>query len=282
MPGAADIIGKIKVMKTLPNIAVRLTRMISDDSSSLQEFEEVIRLDPTLVLRLLKIVNSPYYALASEVESIAEAVAFVGMDNLRNLIVMDIFKHIVTSGPSDSGFSRIRLWRHSAAVGVTSQMISERVFETKGDNAFLCGVIHDIGLIIEDQAEPERFMNAFLACRGQEEKIIAHETREIGCDHTRVGEMIAMDWKLPKAVREGIRDHHNAQKSIDPQSIAGVVQVSEYLVNRMGYSPFDNAKKHLPQSLVSHMHSRIREYKAIAMDLPETLKRTDDVFALDS
>ncbi len=70
MPRASDIVQKIKVMKTLPNIAVRLTRMISDDSSSLQEFEEVIRLDPTLVLRLLKIVNSPYYALTSSVESI--------------------------------------------------------------------------------------------------------------------------------------------------------------------------------------------------------------------
>ncbi|HCY84850.1 MAG TPA: signal transduction protein, partial [Desulfobacteraceae bacterium] len=183
MPKARDIVQRVKVMKTLPNIAVRLTRMISDDSSSLQEFEEVIRLDPTLVLRLLKIVNSPFYALSTEVESIAEAVAFLGMDNLRNMIVMDIFKHIINAAPSDSGFSRTNLWRHSAAVGVTSQMISERVFETKGEDAFLCGLIHDIGLIIEDQVVPEQFMNAFSACTGGEEDIMRQEDAMIGSNH---------------------------------------------------------------------------------------------------
>ena len=78
MPKAREIVQRVKVMKTLPNIAVRLTRMISDDASSLQEFEEVIRLDPTLVLRLLKIVNSPFYALSTEVESICRGLGIRG------------------------------------------------------------------------------------------------------------------------------------------------------------------------------------------------------------
>jgi len=281
MPRATDIVQKIKVMKTLPNIAVRLTRMISDDSSSLQEFEEVIRLDPTLVLRLLKIVNSPYYALASQVESIAEAVAFVGMDNLRNLIVMDIFKHIIKTGPSDSGFSRTNLWRHSAAVGVTSQMISERVFEVKGENAFLCGLIHDIGLIIEDQVVPDLFMKALQNCEGGEERIIDCEKQEIGCDHTQVGWEIAQDWKLPLEVQKGVRDHHNSVKNTEPRSVTGMVQISEYFVNRMEFAPFPGTRNPLPQSLLTHMHSRIQEYKTIAMDLPEIIAKADDVFGLE-
>ena len=281
MPKAREIVQRVKVMKTLPNIAVRLTRMISDDSSSLQEFEEVIRLDPTLVLRLLKIVNSPFYALSTEVESIAEAVAFVGMENLRNLIVMDIFKHIINTAPSGSGFSRTNLWRHSAAVGVTSQMISERVFETKGENAFLCGLIHDIGLIIEDQVVPELFMKAFSACTGGEADITRHEDAEIGCNHTRVGWHIARDWHLPPAVQEGIRDHHTAKIKADPGSITGVVRIGEYLVNRMDFTPFPGNISPLPQTLLDHMHSRIRDYKAIAADLPEILEKADDVFGLD-
>lgn len=281
MPRASEIVQKIKVMKTLPNIAVRLTRMISDDSSSLQEFEEIIRLDPTLVLRLLKIVNSPYYALASEVESIAEAVAFVGMDNLRNLIVMDIFKHIIKSGPSDSGFSRTNLWRHSAAVGVTSQMICERLFEVKGENAFLCGLIHDIGLIIEDQIVPDLFIKALQGCEGGEERIVVHEKREIGCDHTQVGWEIAKDWKLPLEIQEGIRDHHNTTKKIDPKSTTGMVQISEYFVNRMEFAPFPGTRNKLPQSLLDHIHSRISEYKTIAMDLPEIIEKADEVFGLE-
>ena len=96
-------------MKILPVVAIRLTRMISDDTKSLQEFEEVIRLDPTLVLRLLKIVNSPFYALVSKVDSIAEAIAFVGMNNLRNMIAVDILKNTIKNDTVHTSFSRNNL-----------------------------------------------------------------------------------------------------------------------------------------------------------------------------
>jgi len=281
MPRAGDIVKKMNTMKTLPNIAVRLTRMISDDSSSLQEFEEVIRLDPTLVLRLLKIVNSPFYALATKVESIAEAVAFVGMDNLRNLIVLDIFKHIVKSKPENNEFSRTSLWRHSAAVGVTSQMISERVFETKGENAFLCGLIHDIGLIIEDQVVPEEFERAYKACLEGDEHITVYETREMGTHHAKVGAEIAKDWQLPGDVRLGILQHHKTLDKVSPESITGLIQVAEYLVDRMGITPFRGMIKTLPQDLLDHIHTNINEYKSIALDLPEIIKKADEVFGLD-
>ncbi|MCG8685280.1 MAG: HDOD domain-containing protein [Desulfobacterales bacterium] len=281
MPEASVLIEKMETMKTLPDIAVRLTRMISDDSSSLQEFEEVIRLDPTLVLRLLKIVNSPYYALASKVDSIAEAVAFVGMDNLRNLIVVDIFKHIVKSGSSDDEFNRVNLWRHSAAVGVASQMVSERIFESKGENAFLCGLIHDIGMMIEDQVEPDLLLKAYNAWESDPDNILDYENKVIGTCHTQLGYLIAKDWNLPKEVQEGIRDHHESKKQVNPTSISGIVQLAEYLVNRMEFSLLPGTGCPLPQSLLAHMHTRIREYKAVVMDLPEIIEKSDDIFGLD-
>jgi len=118
MPDAANILKRVKAMNILPAVAIHLTRMISDNTKNLQEFEEVIRLDPTLVLRLLKTVNSPFYALASKVSSIAEAVAFVGMTNLRNMIAMDILKNTIKDDTAHASFSRNNLWLHSAAVDI--------------------------------------------------------------------------------------------------------------------------------------------------------------------
>lgn len=278
MPTAQEIVEQLEVMKTLPSVAVRLTRMISDDTYSLAEFEAVIRLDPTLVLRLLKIVNSPFYALASKVESIAEAVAFVGMDNLRNLIVLDIFNHLVREAPSDSGFSRKRIWLHSAAVGITSQIISERIFEQKGENAFLSGLIHDIGLIIEDQIVPDAFSRACQACLDSDHPITVHERQSVGTDHTKVGAAIARDWNLPLVVQEGIRDHHNAGSGMDPKSMAGILQIAEYLVFRLDYSVLDGKDVALCPSLLKHIHKNIQEYKAVAMDLPGEIRQAEAVF----
>ncbi len=103
----------------------------------------------------------------------------------------------------------------------------------------------------------------------------------MGCDHTQVGWEIAKDWKLPLGVQEGIKDHHNSGKAIEPGSITGMIQISEYFVNRMEFAPFPGTRNQLPQSLLDHIHSRINEYKAIAMDLPEIIEKADDVFGLE-
>lgn len=282
MTTARAMITKMKTLKTLPNIAVRLTRMIHDDTSSLQEFEEVIRLDPTLVLRLLKLVNSPYYALASKVESIAEAVAFVGMDNLRNMIVVDIFKHILSLKPLKEGdFSRIGLWQHSAAVGVASQMICERIFAKKGENAFLAGLIHDIGLIVADQVEPDLFERSYQACMEGKDHITVYESRFLDTDHAEIGGEIALDWNLPGEVLEGVARHHITTGRIDPDSLTGIIQLAEYLADRMDMVPFKGMVKELPQGLLNHMYENIHEYKSVASDLPEVIRKADDVFGLE-
>ncbi len=281
MPNAANIIKRLKVMKTLPNVAIELTQMISDDSCSLQDIQEIIRLDPTLVVRLLKTVNSPFYSLASKVESISEAVAFIGMENLRNMIVMDILKNILKTTTLSGHFSRTDLWRHSAAVSICSQLISERIFEQKGENAFLCGILHDIGIIIEDQVEPDLFLKAFEVYSNDNVQIDKCEREMIGTDHCKIGYLLAKEWRMPVEVQDSIRDHHKFIKIVQPDRLTGIIKISEYLVFRLNYTPLPDMKSTLPGSLLNHMHEYIKEYKTIAMDLPEELKKADEIFTLN-
>ena len=98
MVTAQSLLTKFTNMKTLPHLAIKLSKMISDDNCSIAEFEQVIKLDPTLVLRLLKLVNSPYYALRQKCNSISDAVIYVGMENLRNIVVTTALKDIYKTG----------------------------------------------------------------------------------------------------------------------------------------------------------------------------------------
>ena len=280
MPSADDILSQLEAMKTLPNVAIRLTQMISDDTNSLLDFEKVIRLDPTLALRLLENVNSPYYSLVTKVESIAEAVAFIGMDNLRNIIVMDILKNILKNTITSSNFSVNDLWLHSAAVGVCCQMVSERIFEKKGENAFLCGLIHDIGMIIENQIVPDLFIKSCDFFALGKKQIDACERNMIGTDHTKIGFQLARNWTLPLEVQEAIRFHHK-QLDFAPESLTGIIKISEYLAYRLNYTPLPNMKSQLTEPLLNHMRNCIKEYKAILLDLPEELKKANDIFSLD-
>ena len=127
MSRAQALLKKFNNLKTLPHLAIRLTQMLSEDTGSLADFEEVIKMDPTLVLRLMRLVNSPYYGLRQKAETISDALVYIGMKNLRNMVVMEALKDIFKEGAEDAIFSRSRLWLHCAGVSIASQLIAERI-----------------------------------------------------------------------------------------------------------------------------------------------------------
>ena len=141
MSEARILLKKFNTTKTLSPVAVRLTQLISNENSTIREFETVIKMDPTLVMRLLKLVNSPFFGLSRKVDSISRAVVVVGTKNLRNMVVTVALKNVFSQTSPEDIFSRTRLSLHCAAVGVCSQMISERIFGQKGEDVFLCSIL---------------------------------------------------------------------------------------------------------------------------------------------
>lgn len=276
------LLKKLKTVKTIPAVAIRVTQMIEDENSTFHDFEEVIKLDPTLVMRVLRHVNSPFYALRTKVTSIAEAVCYIGIDNIRNLIVIDALKTLFITEGSEELFSRTRLWMHSVAVGICSQMISERIFGKKGENAFLSGILHDIGLILEDQAVPDEFYKVCKAYRSASKKSITLSERLVlETDHTFTGLVFAKEWHLPSDIQDGIKRHHDIFTDVDPMSIPAVIQIANYLVSRIGYNVFIDIKEELSQPLLVHMKDNITAYKLLASDLPDFIQIAEKIFCLE-
>ena len=137
MSEAQALLKNFQDTKILFPVVVRLTQLISDESSTLQEFEKVIKMDPTLVMRLLKFVNSPFFGLRQKVDSISKAVGvLVGTKNLRNMVVITALNNVFSQTYPEDVFSGGRLWLHCVAVSTCSQMISERIFGRKGEDVF--------------------------------------------------------------------------------------------------------------------------------------------------
>lgn len=284
-PGRLDtakaLLKKFTEMKTIPSIAARLIHMLEDENSSFQEFEEVIKMDPTLVLRVLRLVNSAYYALRTKITSVSEAIAFIGIDNLRNLIVIDALKHLFSKTSGTGTFSKNQLWLHCATVSICCQMIAERIFTQKGENAFLCGILHDIGLIVEDQIAPDLFREFCMTFNPEKQVITEQEYFIMGTDHQMIGALLAEDWRLSEDIRQGIGRHHNCMTDVAPESLSGILQISEYLIFRLKVSAFPEVTMALSPPLVLHMKGNIKEYKAIAEDLPEELRKAKEIYSLE-
>jgi putative nucleotidyltransferase with HDIG domain len=278
MTTAQSLLKKFKKFKTLPHLAIHLSQLISNEYSTVYQLEEVIRLDPTLVLRLMRLVNSSYYGLQQKVDSISRAVIFVGMKNLRNMIVIEALKDIFKNSPDEQIFSRRQLWLHCAAVSICSQMISERIFGINGEDAFLCGILHDVGMIVEDQAEHDLFCRACKAYKTEAGTFTEHEKEIIGTDHCTVGYLLSRDWKLPPEVQQGIKQHHSISENISSSRLIGIIQLAEYIVGKLGYEALPGMHGILSPPLIRHIHDNVEEYKTLTKDLPEELSKARELY----
>lgn len=278
MSTAKQFIEKFADIHPLPHIVTTVTRLINDPDSTMRDFEEVIRMDPILVSRLLRLVNSPYYGLAQTVDSIGRAVAFLGMKNLHNLVVTDALRSIFIGPEIHSVFSKKKLWAHCAAVSICSKMVAERIFGINGDDAFLCGILHDFGLLIEEQVRQEDFHRICSSCKSTS-GLVEMEQQTFATDHCEIGNIMTLDWNMPVTIQEAIRDHHCILNDIKPSSLTGILQISEYIATQLEFSTLPNVETLISPALIQHLQENIDEYTVLIEDLPDEIAKAQSIYS---
>ena len=280
MMTAKEIVKKFSDVKTLPHVALKVAQLANDENSTMHDFEEIIKLDPVLVTRLLRLVNSPYFGLVQKVESISKAVVFCGMKQLRNLVAVEALRSMFQGG--DEQFSREKLWLHSATVAILAEMIAKRIFGQEGEDVFLAGIIHDIGLVAEDQVAGELLREACKAVQQGKGPLIQCEKELIGADHSEVGAILARDWKLPEEVLKAIKYHHETGKKIPLESVTGIVLLAEFMAAKMKYTPVPDAPvPPLPEFLARHVKNMMANYKIIIRDLPGEMAKAKELYQIE-
>ncbi|MFZ5762468.1 MAG: HDOD domain-containing protein [Thermodesulfobacteriota bacterium] len=280
MMTAKDIVKKYSDTKTLPHVAIKVTQLVNDERSTMHDFEEVIKLDPVLVTRLLRLVNSPYFGLVQKVESISKAVVFCGMKQLRNLVAVEALRRMFQGG--DELFSREKLWLHSATVAILAEMIAKRIFGIAAEDAFLAGIIHDIGLVAEDQVAGDALREAAKAVKQGKGGLVQCEQEAIGTNHCEVGVALARDWKLPDDVLKAIKYHHDSSRKMPLQSVPSIVLLAEFMAAKMQYSPIPGAPvPALSEDLARHVKNMMANYKIIVRDLPGEMAKAKELYQID-
>ncbi|MCG2744146.1 MAG: HDOD domain-containing protein [Desulfobacteraceae bacterium] len=277
MLSAEQFVQKFKNVKTLPYVVTELSRMIANDNTTMKDFEDIIKMDPTLVARLLHLVNSAFYGVSQPVTSIGRAVAFLGMRNLRSMAVTDALQNIFKEKVSAGIFSRKRLWLHCAVVSTCSKILAERIFGINGDDAYLCGILHDFGKIIEEQIATDDFLAACEACKPTD-SLIEHERHFLGTDHCEIGFLLSQDWGMSSSIQEAIRDHHTPFDNATPSSLTSILQIAQYITGQMGYSSLPDITSPLSPPLVLHLQENMAEYKVLINDLPEEIAKAQEIY----
>jgi HD-like signal output (HDOD) protein len=231
-------LAKIGEIATLPEITLRIINVVEDPDSTARDLHAIIKHDPPLTAKILKVVNSAFYGLPGQIGSVDRAIVLLGLRAVKNIAIATSVTRLFNGVRPVTGFDPKELWRHCVAVGVASRLIVQKKNKGAAEEAFLAGLIHDIGIIVALQAFAVRFGEVLVRAQNGDVSWCQAETEIFGVDHQMLGTGLALKWKFPMSLRAAIGYHHVPDRvSEENRHIAYAVRLADVIAckDRMGF-----------------------------------------------
>jgi putative nucleotidyltransferase with HDIG domain len=205
-----DIFRKIlddhKELSSLPQVLSEVIKVANNPKSSVGELARVVMKDPGLTAKLLRVVNSSYYAPISEISSVKQAVVSLGIRTVTAIALSSSIYSLVNR--VDSKIDRKKFWRHSLEVALAARAIARAVGHKPVEEAFVAGLLHDIGALVLEASFPDSFASIWKLVEAGE-NLTKIEERNWNTNHARVGQFLLAQWKIPVDICEAVGRHHD-------------------------------------------------------------------------
>ncbi len=226
---AMNVVNGISHIATLPEVTVRIIELVEDPGSSARDLHHLIASDPALTARMLKVVNSAFYGLPRQIASINRAVSLLGLNAVKNIAVAASLAKLFRGG-SVGRFDAQQLWTHCCATATAAKFVAD-LAGRKGaaDEAFLAGLIHDVGILVELQYDRARFAAAIeQAAEGDD--LLSAERLAFGDTHEGIGAALCEHWKFPASL-VWVAGHHHAPMSVPSanRDLPSIVHVADHV-----------------------------------------------------
>ncbi|MEW8656751.1 MAG: HDOD domain-containing protein [Candidatus Thiodiazotropha endolucinida] len=202
-----QLVIEIESLVSLPDVCVKVNRLIDAPNYSVATLGEIISQDTDLSARLLRLVNSAFFNLKVPVETISRAITIIGTNELRNLVMATTAARIFTGIPGDL-VDMTEYWRYSITAGVVAGELAKRCNVLHSERLFVMGVLHDIGRLAIYLKMPQESRDILLITGGDDTLLPDAENDVLGFTHMDVGEALLRKWKLPESIVSVVAHHH--------------------------------------------------------------------------
>ncbi|MDR1429068.1 MAG: HDOD domain-containing protein [Spirochaetaceae bacterium] len=203
----------IKTMPSLPTTVSKVLEICNNPQTSPADLNHVISLDPVLVGKVLKLINSAYYSLGQQVTSLVRAIIMLGINTVKNLALSSAVLDNLSNKNAFNALNMEGFWRHSLCVGVTAKLLAKKrgVDSKLIEEYFTAGLLHDVGKIPLNAVLEREYVVAIGYSDHERLPLFKAEDRNLGINHCSSGAMIARAWKLEGSVAEVISCHHSCE-----------------------------------------------------------------------
>lgn len=211
----AQTVKKISSIATLPEVTARIVATVEDPNSNAAQLNRIVAHDPALVTRILKVVNSAFYGLPGQIASVERAIVLLGINAIKNIAVAASLGKLFKGVKLGAGFTPRDLWTHCIAVAVSARDLAKQMRVPLVDEAFLAGMIHDVGLLVSLQVFPEKLVEACERAKVEESHFCDIEHALIQMDHQQLGQNLCEQWKFPRSCQLVAGYHHRPTQLSD-------------------------------------------------------------------
>ncbi|MEQ1845467.1 MAG: HDOD domain-containing protein [Nitrospira sp.] len=268
MPLASELVQSCTTVFTLPEIYFRVRDVVDDPNSTMDDLADVLKMDPAISARLLRIVNSPRYGFPRQIDTITRAANLLGIQAINDLVtampiqLMDVPK----------------FWRKSVLCALLAGKIAKSCSINDSERFFVEGLLRDIGHFVLYQTIPQRAQSALIEAAYLESSLAEVEGSNFGCDFAEVGAELVRFWGMPAQIEQAIRHQVNPMGAGDFILHASIVHLAGAVVDyeecepnrRPEVVPFDTTalestrfpSDHLP-ALLKEAYEQLQETLAV-------------------
>lgn len=210
-------------LPTIPIVAIKVMELIESDSATAEELAKIVSSDPAVAARVLKISNSSFYGCRRQIQTLSSAIVILGFSTLRSLVVAASVKQVY----KPYGLTEKMLWEHSFAAGLAAKIIANRTRAANEEEAFLAGLFHDIGKIIMNTLDHDKFQEVMQHCYNEGITFGQAERGIYPFTHDEVGAHVIKKWNFPEILTSAILQHHTLEfDELDDPAVVNLTAVT--------------------------------------------------------
>ncbi len=242
----------LKTLPVIPEVAVKIVSIAEDKLDiSFKDLEDMIKVDPGLTARILKIANSALYARQREIKSLQMAITLLGFNNLKSLVLL------VTASGTFSRFQKDPFyqyfWKHSILTAFLARHIAIRSNRKDvAEDCFIAGLLHDIGQVAFYNADREQYQPAVTALLEGKTPVEEIEDRIYGTNHREIGSSLLLKWSFPEVFVDTAREHQSLNITSAHKASIIIVSIGDLVAEIIRVDGIDPASEQLLLELLAH------------------------------
>jgi putative nucleotidyltransferase with HDIG domain len=237
-------VNQIETLPTIPAVFLPLLNLLNlpIDQVKLDEVVKLVSYDNTIAAQCLRMASSPLFGLARAPESIKSAVISLGLRRVETILLTCCMGNVFPV--KDWTIDPTNYWRHSLGCAMVCRKFSEKLSASDGDKAYIAGLLHDIGFLVNCIVFPKEFGVAMEHASSQQVPLEEAEGATMGFCHCDTGLALAQSWRLADDMVQAIAHHHHPERSHSAQPLVALVHLSDLLcrMRNLGYGYYERRR----------------------------------------